>query len=83
MAVTGSLNRAQNFHKERIGRVPCTSGVVMTEVGDRALELTGRTRFLDLQRLLGVEEVDEKRYAGKEEQEDDDEALAAFHFLLG
>ena len=61
MAVTGALNRAQNFQKEQIGRVPCTGGVVMTEVGNRALELTSRTRFLDLQRLLGVEEVDEKR----------------------
>ena len=67
-----ALNRAQNFQKEQIGRVTCTGSIVMTEVGNRALELTGGTRFLDLQRLLGVEEVDEKRYACEEEQEDDD-----------
>jgi hypothetical protein len=54
----------------------------MTEVGNRALELTGRTRFLDLQGLLGVEEVDEKRQESEEEQENQDEPLVGSHVLL-
>jgi len=72
MVVTRALNRVQNFEKAQIGWVTCTAGVVMTEVGNRALELTSRTRFFDLQSFLGVEEVYEKRQECEEEQENED-----------
>ena len=55
------------------------AGIIVTEVGYRALELASRTRFFGLQRLLGVKEVYEQRQEAKDEQENDGDVFVGFH----
>ena len=55
------------------------AGIIVAEVGYRALELASRAGFLDLQRLLGVKEVNEQRQQAEDEQKSNDGLFVGFH----
>lgn len=55
------------------------AGIVLTKVGYRALELTSRTRFFDLQILLGMKEVYEQDQKDEGEQEGERDSFVGFH----